>query len=330
MRGASSARVWFVIGLLFATAANGVECDPGICSGNPCTITGVHYLAPGCRLDFSGKDVTVAAGARLIATTPVDTIIIMARSIRVEGSITVLAGFLALQAGNVTTAGAGTLRARRTSAQGYSSSEIRIVSEEVVLGGRLVSAHGDHATVSIEASRIAVNSRVVAQASKDVALIWMLSGGPIVTTKRVSARGTGSTARGEIAFVSNADLTVGARLEVKRAGLVMLHGRSVTVNADILADGIDAAPQLDVNSSGDVIIRSDVRVRGRHAGPQVGIIAGELRLEGTIDASYLGVGTPTSTAAVVVYALCRLLFPGALVAEGLGSSITLHTRITWT
>jgi hypothetical protein len=36
--------------LVGASAARGLECDPGICVGDPCTITGTHEVAADCGL----------------------------------------------------------------------------------------------------------------------------------------------------------------------------------------------------------------------------------------------------------------------------------------
>lgn len=44
--------------------ATASECDPSICVGNPCTISGVHLLSDECSLDFTGKEVTVTGTLR--------------------------------------------------------------------------------------------------------------------------------------------------------------------------------------------------------------------------------------------------------------------------
>lgn len=325
--GGSSAVALIVVALV-ASTVGAEECDPGICPGSPCAITGVHRLAPGCVLDFSGIDITIAAGAKLVATAPQDIVGIVARSITVNGSISVVAAELFLQAGSVVTAGSGTVKVRRAAFRGSSSSVIRISAYgDVVLGGRLVSVTGDGAYVEVDGTTITVSAPVVARAVSDVALVSMYSlGGAIVTTNRVSARGIGTTARGEIDLISSADLTVGGRLDLRRASIISLSGENVTLDADVAADGVDTRPQFGLSAGRDATIRGDVKVRGRRAGGEVGIgvYGGTLRIEGTIDASYVGTGSPAVGATVTVHAFCDFVLPGAFIAGGAGGSTTLR------
>jgi hypothetical protein len=72
--------------LVLASNVEALECDPGICAGNPCTIHGFHSFEPSCELDFTGKDVILAPNGALVSNG-FGSLVILARSLEVQGSI---------------------------------------------------------------------------------------------------------------------------------------------------------------------------------------------------------------------------------------------------
>src|SRR5262245_54128494 len=92
------------VALLARSAAQALECDPGICTGDPCTIERTHRLEADCGFDFGDKDVTLGPTARLIATEPENRTVIFAGKLTIRGTITIIGELYLFIGGDVTTA----------------------------------------------------------------------------------------------------------------------------------------------------------------------------------------------------------------------------------
>jgi hypothetical protein len=315
------------VAVLARSAAQALECDPGICTGDPCTIEGTHRLEADCYLDFGSTDVTLGPTARLIATQPENRTVIFAGKLTIRGTITIIGELYLFIEGDVTTAqapGRGVVRVRRDPS--IYQSRIHIDADgDVVLGGRRVSAAGGDGVISVSGRNVTVGSRLIAEGFGELAVIDLeATDGAFASTGNLTARARTAGFTYSNVFVSahGGGITIAGTLEATRDGYIGLYAADagVTVDGDLRADGTSDRPNVEVSAREDIILRGRVRARGTGDanGGLVEIFsaAGSVTIEDRIDVSYGGTSSFTEAGAVFVENACTVTLRGSLVARG--------------
>jgi len=319
--------------------AGALECNPGICQGNPCTIAGSHQLEPGCTLDFTGKDVTLAPNALLVFHTSYGD-----AGELLSGNLTVRGGIDAPEGGFLSVFADGNFdmeRPAKITAAGHPSqycsvacdAEVDIFANgSVTLDGSIISVTASDPTVRIEGADVTTSTRInlvspAALGGEDAILELTADEGAITVTKK------------PITIKASGQISVFPQLEVNAFGDISIGVPILFKSTNILGNG-----EIDISSaSGTVTLAKPVRMRGTGIGGVLNVVAGkDLLVAGSIDAHDGGVLYPrsgdlflTALGSVVVTAptidlTSRRPGPPITIGEGLnirGCSVTLSSRV---
>jgi cysteine-rich repeat protein len=135
-----------------ATSGARAACNPAICAGTTCTISGTHNLDPDCVLDFTGKNVTIGSGA-VLQTADYETFTIIATNLVHRGLLRARGGEIYLQSfGSFTTQDVGG-QAGRINLNGPDVDEggyLEVVAAGAVTIGSNVTATGGAGSFWVE------------------------------------------------------------------------------------------------------------------------------------------------------------------------------------
>jgi len=309
-----------------------LECDPGICQGNPCTIATSHQLEPDCTLDFSGKDVTIGPNSRLASGTS-GSLSIKARNLTVLGTIQFVNGWLNIDVDQ-------DFRTGRTPGQGTisglpsrdinTSSNIQIsAGGDVILAGSTVFAAGSEASLLIYGNDVAIGSSIDIEGgpSGEGTDLEVFAGGRLQITTRIKMKGSqygGPSAY----FYSGGDIEIDAPIQTDKilpSYFYFSAGQNLIVNAAIRAQSSSAygGSSVILLANGNVAVNAMVDARGH--GSQAGggdIEIAPLQPSGnvTIAANILDSGPDTaySSQAPTIYIgpACTASIKGKLDARG--------------
>ncbi|MBI4516042.1 MAG: hypothetical protein HY699_09540 [Deltaproteobacteria bacterium] len=226
------------------------ECDTSICSGDPCTITGTHYIDCLCDLNFGSKTVTIAPSATLRADGCCFSI--EAANLIVSGTLRARAGCITVTTTGYVTTNIVSNSAGTIDVSDGGSADIT-AGGAVTLNGRNVDADnsaGYAGDIAIIGSSVSGTSAVHADGGDggDGGNLDISSTtGAVSLTGNVTTNGGGSYGWGGYITVDSADaLTVGTstrRMQAKGASggdggtIDLTAAGSAAINGDINANG---------------------------------------------------------------------------------------------
>ena len=309
--------VGFAVLVTVPPVARALECDPGICAGNPCTISGGHPLTQSCTLDFSGKDVTIAPDGSLSAPVSDSDIRILARNLTVHGSITAVGAFLDITVeqnlATLQSSGPGIIKVRRGT--GFSFGYLSITAGgDVTVAGRKMAAGGDDSGLVINGANVQIDTAVIAISFRgEVAEIDIGATGSITTTGRIRAVTRNLYGIGAIGINAEGDITIDGPLEATRNGTMAVDSNSgdVHVNARVRADATNRTSEFRVFAAGTITVQGEVLARGRgFYDGSVQLSAPAVSVTGTVDAR------GPSGRILIGPSACSVTISGSLLAAG--------------
>ena len=283
-----------------AVTATPVEsaCNSGICSGNPCTVTGFQTIDNGCVLDWTGKTVTIASSATLQSS----------------GSFTILAQQLTVN-GVVQSTGAGLIDIQLTGAFTSDTNTARITANG---GGEVdITATGNVTIQNQSAVRANGGGFVdICSGSRDAFFACVAGTGTISIT---SAPGDGGPA------VSAEDAKAAPILDpgaVRIVGAAVSIGASAVVSTSNLVGPVAAgAGCLELSGSGNVTMSGTLRASDTRSHGFAGAItvkscgSNTLTVSGTLKAE--GGGNSNGADGVITLGpACAVVFSGLMDSNG--------------
>jgi cysteine-rich repeat protein len=228
-------------------------CDPGICSGDPCTISGTHLLDNFCTLDFGAKSVTVAA---TLETTAGGAFTLVAGTLTVQGILRAPGGGIQIvTTGNFRTESVAGSPGRldvRASGSARDSGWLDIVAGgNVALLGTDVSADGgsarDAGSIWIEAAAINTASPLHANGMTGGiggSIDLVATSGNVTLGATTAANGGGNNGEGgDVSASATGSIAVTAPVQANGTlggggGVVSLDaGNGVSIAAGVAANG---------------------------------------------------------------------------------------------
>jgi hypothetical protein len=325
--------------------ARTLSCDPAICAGNPCTISGKYWLTPSCVLDFGAKDVSVAPGAILYAPTRGSVIVIRAKSLALRGTIDTGSATVKIDvSGDFTTLqspGLGTILVSGTT---RTNGTLEIVAGgDVAFAGRKVVVTGTGTSLKVTAEAITVDSELSADCRNDPGAILLTArSGSIRATKPVHANVRGVDGDGHVSLVAAGDIVLTGAVEANGgfgSSIDLAAGGNLTVAGDVSTNGGRAeysfAGDARLTAGNDVTIAADVSARGRSVyagnGGHVTIVpgpGGDVSIAGTIDVTTSNV-LHGSHGDIVVGPACVVTLSGQLLSGIAGSPTVGSTTVSY-
>jgi hypothetical protein len=243
-----------VVGLLLsARLALGQECSTGICVGNPCTISGTHFIADGCDLDFGTKTVSIT-GKLTSAVAEGGTFSIEAASLSIYGTLQALGGDIdVFTTGNFSTlSGSGYVGVLDVHRGGFlyieAGGNVNLSGTDVSADGATNEFGGD---ILIFGANITLGSTTAIHATGggggDGGIISLLADNNANIWGLVSVVGVGNGAAGgliEIEGGSSGTITISKTLDASTSATGSLDGE------------IDVGPACSVVISGTVRART--------------------------------------------------------------------------
>jgi hypothetical protein len=251
VRRLSSLALSIVLVLWLGAAPVHGACNPAICAGDPCTITGTHDLDNGCWLNLTGKTVTIAASAVLRSAISEGSFRITAKSITLNGTLRSEGGTLEISVidffnmpllGSLIDLGA-------TQPNHWGDVYIEAGGAATLRNVRVDG--GDYGgDIYVDAGSVTVTGTLQATGKSVGGYIELNSYGSMNVTGTLTASGTGTALAdgGEIDLYPIGDLRLGAASFLRvngvnggSGGTVYVVGEgAATVDGDLQADGAGA------------------------------------------------------------------------------------------
>ncbi len=250
-------------------------CSTSICvGGSACTIGGgTFYLTPGCVLDFSGRDVLLSNGGRLVETTGVG-FTVMAHNLTMKGSFEPNlapddgATLNVLLTGNLTTIEHGGFLVGKNGILNIQ------VDGNVNLGGGESLTTSPFGTITIDAATITANQKIDANAGT----INLRSCGPVVVGIRGRLRADNTTVAGvlydagEIQIeAEGGGVTIGSSVFIRGGSRADAGTLTVIADGDVAITGPIAANSVkgnggivDVTAGGLIAVSAAINVNGKN------------------------------------------------------------------
>lgn len=325
--------------------AQATECDPNICVGNPCTITGQHDLTEGCLLDFGAKDVTIAKGA-LLKEQQGGGFTLIAHDLTLAGALQTMSPAAGEDAGSIHLIVSGDF----TTPKGVPGRMVSQGSGFGMSGLLSVTAGGD---INLQGSsgfstrpgggiQLTGNSIVIAEKLSALAgnggFDIRSTNGPVVIKKPLRADDLAATVGcgGLVNIeVNGGDLTVeGPITQTNRCGagtLTFSATGDVVVKKKIVAsdtgganDSGDGGGALTIRADGNIVIDAPITTNGSAAlssspGGSVLLLAGgEVRVFGDISAKGLHPEAPAGCISIGVGSAGTIQVESTLAATSQG------------
>lgn len=257
------AAVWLLVA---GSAPVQAECDPTICSGDPCTITGTHVIDTGCDLDFGCARVTIGATASLQGDNGSYTI--EAGDLTVRGTLRARAGSI-----GVTTTACGLATGLfKTEIYGSSAATVDVSSGgdvtitaggDCVLNGRVINADESwYYSINMTCANVSGTSAIHADGSGGNSggmITIAATPGYVNLNSSITANGGGEYAYGGSVEVDAATtLTVGGSSKpVQAKGAQGGDGGSISLTA---GDAATINGSMNVSGGGDTAGGGDITV----------------------------------------------------------------------